>query len=98
VINKRFLSFTLGCLLLMAFPSYSQPPFGPEGLMTPFIARQPQSGPGISLDEAVQRIRRQTGGRILAADTIRSNGTITYRIKVLMPDGRVRVFHVDANR
>lgn len=98
VINKRFLSFTLGCSLLMAFPSYSQPPFGPEGLMTPFIARQPQFGPGISLDEAVQRIRRETGGRILAADTIRNNGTITYRIKVLMPDGRVRVFHVDANR
>jgi hypothetical protein len=95
VINKRVLPVILGCLL-MAFPAYSQPPFGPDRLITPFIARQPQFRPGISLDQAIQRIRRETGGRILAADTVRNNDTVTYRIKVLMPDGRVRVFHVDA--
>lgn len=96
VINKRLLPVILGWLVLMAFPAHSQPPFGPEGLITPFIARQPQFRPGMSLDEAIQRIRRETGGRILAADTVRNDSTVTYRIKVLMPDGRVRVFHVDA--
>lgn len=98
VINKRFLSVILGCLLLAAFPAHSKPPFAREGLAAPFIAREPQFRPGISLDQAIQRIRRETGGRILAADTIRQDGTVAYRIKVLMPDGRVRVFHVDANR
>jgi uncharacterized membrane protein YkoI len=83
-------------MLLMAAPAHSQPPFGPNDPVTPFISRQPQFRPGISLDQAIQRIRRETGGRILAADTVRNDGTLTYRIKVLMPDGRVRVFHVDA--
>ncbi|MGX2040706.1 PepSY domain-containing protein [Methylocaldum sp. MU1018] len=96
MINKRLLPIILGCLLSTAFPAYPQPPFGPEGLVAPFIARQPQLRPGISLDEAIQRIRRETGGRILAADTVRNGGGVTYRIKVLMPDGRVRVFYVDA--
>jgi hypothetical protein len=96
VINKRLSSAILICLLLAASPAYPQPPFGRDTPVTPFIARQPQTRPGISLDQAVQRIRRETGGRILAADTIRNGGGITYRIKVLLPDGRVRVFHVDA--
>ncbi|HYE37965.1 PepSY domain-containing protein [Methylocaldum sp.] len=96
MINIRLLPVILGCLLLMACPAYPQPPFGPEGLITPFITRQPQFRSGISLDEAIQRIRRETGGRILAADTVRNDGAVTYRIKVLMPNGRVRVFYVDA--
>jgi len=80
----------------MAFPAHSQPPFGPDGPIMPFIARQPQFRSGISLDDAIQRVRRETGGRILAADTVGNGGAVTYRIKVLMPDGRVRVFYVDA--
>jgi uncharacterized membrane protein YkoI len=96
VTNKRFSSAILGCLLLAASPAYPQPPFGRDIPVTPFISRQPQLRPGISLDQAIQRIRRETGGRILAADTVRNGGGLTYRIKVLMPDGRVRVFYVDA--
>jgi hypothetical protein len=94
--NKRFSSAILGCLLLAASPAYPQPPFGRDAPVTPFIARQPQARPGISLDQAIQRIRRETGGRILAADTVRNGGGVTYRIKVLLPDGRVKIFHVDA--
>lgn len=51
---------------------------------------------GISLDEAVSRVRRQTGGRVLSAEAHDNRGTLTYRIKVLMPNGAVRVYHVDA--
>lgn len=47
---------------------------------------------GMSLDEAVARVQRETGGRVLAAET---RGD-THRIKVLMPNGAVRVIHVDA--
>jgi uncharacterized membrane protein YkoI len=47
---------------------------------------------GISLDEAVARVRRETGGRVLSAEARDSR----YRIKVLMPNGAVRVINVDA--
>jgi uncharacterized membrane protein YkoI len=47
---------------------------------------------GISLDEAVTRVRRETGGRVLSAEA--RDGR--YRIKVLLPNGAVRVVNVDA--
>lgn len=47
---------------------------------------------GVSLDEAVTRVRRETGGRVLSAEP--RDGR--YRIKVLMPNGAVRVVNVDA--
>ena len=47
---------------------------------------------GVSLDEAVARVRRETGGRVLSAEARDSR----YRIKVLMPNGAVRVINVDA--
>jgi len=47
---------------------------------------------GISLDEAVTRVRRETGGRVLSAEARNSR----YRIKVLLPNGAVRVVNVDA--
>lgn len=47
---------------------------------------------GISLDQAVTRVRRDTGGRVLSAEA--RDGR--YRIKVLLPNGAVRVVNVDA--
>ena len=51
---------------------------------------------GISLDEAVARVRRDTGGRVLSAEARENRGRTTYRIKVLLRDGSVRVVNVDA--
>ena len=53
---------------------------------------------GISLDEAVTRVRRETGGRVLSAEARDRRGDVTYRIKVLLPNGAVRVYNVDARR
>lgn len=47
---------------------------------------------GISLDEAVTRVRRDTGGRVLSAEARDGH----YRIKVLLPNGAVRVINVDS--
>jgi len=58
--------------------------------------RYQQSGGGVSLDEAVARVRAETGGRILSASPVSANGHRYYRIKVLTPDQRVRVIRVDA--
>lgn len=51
----------------------------------------------LSLDEAVARVRRDTGGRVLSAEAHEKRGAVSYRIKVLMPNGAVRVYQVDAH-
>jgi uncharacterized membrane protein YkoI len=51
---------------------------------------------GLTLDEAVARVRRDTGGRVLSAEARENRGHTTYRIKVLLRDGSVRVVNVDA--
>ena len=51
---------------------------------------------GISLDEAVARVKQQTKGRILTAETTQREGKPVHRIKVLLPNGSVRVMYVDA--
>jgi len=52
---------------------------------------------GVSLDEAVAQVKKQTKGRILTAETIQRKGQPVHRIKVLLPNGSVRVMYVDAN-
>ncbi len=51
---------------------------------------------GLSLDQAVSQVRRDTGGRVLSAETVQRNGQRVHRIKVLTPENRVRVYYVDA--
>lgn len=49
-----------------------------------------------SLDQAVQEIKQQTGGRILSAKTVGPVGKKKHVIKVLLPSGKVRIFKVNA--
>jgi len=51
---------------------------------------------GMSLEQAVAQVQRETNGRILTAETVNRNGHPVHRIKVLLPNGNVRVIHVDA--
>jgi len=51
---------------------------------------------GISQDEAVAMVRRQTGGKVLRVDRQVEGESIVYRIRVLKPDGRLREYRVDA--
>lgn len=50
----------------------------------------------IDLQDAVERVQRDTGGRILSAETVRIGRQKLYRVKVLTPDGRVQVEMVPA--
>jgi uncharacterized membrane protein YkoI len=50
----------------------------------------------LTLKEAIEKVEKDTQGTVLSADTIRTRGTVVYRIKVLMPDGRVRIVQVPA--
>jgi hypothetical protein len=53
---------------------------------------QPSRSPGISLDSAVAHASRE--GRVLSADQVDGG----YRIKVLTPQGRVRVLYYGGGR
>nr|WP_240922605.1 hypothetical protein [Oleiagrimonas sp. C23AA] len=48
----------------------------------------------MTLEQAVAKVQSDTGGKVLAADTQRRGRTIEYRIKVLTPNGHVRVVPV----
>ncbi len=51
----------------------------------------------LTLEQAVQQVKRDTDGHVLSADSVRSGRSNKYRIKVLTSDGRVRVVEVDSD-
>lgn len=53
---------------------------------------------GVSLDQAVKRIKGREDVRVLSAERVRTEGKLMYRIKVLTSDGRVRNIWVDPGR
>jgi hypothetical protein len=62
-------------------------------LALPLAAQADQS---LSLEQAVSKVQKDTGGKVLSADTrLVERGRITeYRVKVLTLDGHVRVVPV----
>ena len=60
-------------------------------------ARTTQSG-GKSLSEAIEQVRRQTGGQILSAKTKVNGNREVHHIKVLTKDGKVRTVKVQGRR
>jgi uncharacterized membrane protein YkoI len=48
------------------------------------------------LNRAVKSIKQKTGGRILSAKTVKKNGQRIYKIKVLLPSGKVQTFRITA--
>jgi len=87
-----------GILLIMALhPALADTPRWSQGLRHPDMSESRGiSTGGVSLEQAVKRVRRDSGGRILSAQTVREEGRQVHRIKVLTREGRVRVYTVDA--
>lgn len=51
------------------------------------------------LSDSVRQVERNTGGRVVGAERIeRSGGRDINRVKVVTPEGRVRVIHHDPER
>lgn len=70
----------------------------PHGYAENQFNHKPPPQQGMSLDAAVAQVRRETGGRILSAETVNKGGHRVHRIKVLTPDKRVRIINVNAGR
>ena len=51
-----------------------------------------------SLKQAVQQVKRNTGGKVLSANTVVRGNREVYRIKVLTQDGHVRVVQVEGRK
>jgi hypothetical protein len=71
-------------------------------LMTVGMAVAQSSPPqgGMSLDQAVTQVQQKVGGKVLSAEPRHIGRKVEYRIKVLTPEGHVRVIAVpsDATR
>lgn len=55
-------------------------------------------GGGKTLAQAVEQVRRQYGGRIVSAETVRNGGRETHIIKVLTDDGKVKTVRVPGRK
>jgi uncharacterized membrane protein YkoI len=60
------------------------------------FAAAPAFAAGLSLQEAVAKVERETHGKVLSAETKHNGRQTVYRIKVLTRDGQVRVIEVPA--
>ena len=75
-------------------------------LATPAIAQdsdperpiQIAQNDGKSLSEAVESVRRKTGGRIISAETKRNGNREVHHIKVLTKDGKVKTHKVQGRK
>ncbi|GLQ90623.1 PepSY domain-containing protein [Dyella flagellata] len=59
-----------------------------------------QSAPpqgGMSLDQAVTQVQQRVGGKVLSAEPRHIGRKVEYRIKVLTPEGHVRVIAVPSD-
>ena len=53
---------------------------------------------GVSLSEAIEQVRRRTGGRVVSAETKVQGGREVHHIKVLTDDGKVKTYKVNGPR
>ncbi len=67
----------------------------PEGYGGAFYQTAGKSS-GTTLSQATEQVRRQTGGRVLSAETINKDGRKVHRIKVLTPNHKVVIREIDA--
>ena len=79
----------VACALLLSLPAQGA------------VQTAPVSGPVLYLAQidsasAARIVERQTGGKVLSVHRQETKGRIQYRVKVLLPEGRVRTVMVDA--
>jgi len=97
LITALFLSITLAAGSAVAAPGGHDGRFMLAGTVTTQdLMGSDDPRIKVPLSQAVDDVRRETGGRILSARTVRKNGLFVHRIKVLTPDKRVVIYEVDA--
>jgi len=67
------------------------------GLATAIGVSAQSEEPSVSMDQAVLKVQQDTSGKVLSAEPHRMGRRLEYRIKVLTPQGHVRVMAVPAD-
>ena len=49
----------------------------------------------VPIEAAIRKAKAKYGGKVLSAKEIRSKGPLVYKIKLLLPNGRVKTVFVD---
>ncbi len=65
--------------------------------LSPAMAQTRARPSELSLGEAVNQVQRETRGQVLSAESRRWDRRTEYRIKVLTPQGHVKVMTIPAN-
>lgn len=86
----RNLAIALACMLLAGTALAARKP-PPHSVPASTPARP------VTLEQAVKQVQHTTRGHILAADTVTRGKANVYRIKVLTPQGQVRVVQMHSN-
>ena len=60
------------------------------------VASAQSAAPALSMDQAVLKVKQETGGKVLSAEQRGVGHRQEYRIKVLTPEGHVRVMAVSS--
>lgn len=82
--------------LVLVLPSYS-PAAGVDFFDTADRPTQFSAPAAISLEQAADKVRRETGGRVLSATPAEKAGRRGYSVRVLLDGKRVKKVFVDAN-
>ncbi|MEO6800351.1 MAG: hypothetical protein ABI178_10480 [Rhodanobacter sp.] len=65
--------------------------------LIPFAGAAAQSAkPAVTLDQAVLKVQHDTGGKVLSAESRGIGRRVEYRIKVLTPEGHVKVMAISS--
>lgn len=65
------------------------------GVVAAASAQLPEST--VTLDQAVLQVQQETGGKVLSAEPRRIGRRLEYRVKVLTPEGHVRVMAISSD-
>lgn len=87
--DKRGILLILALLLMVVMPAHARPQVQP-GIIVPIMLAEVDSS------SAARIVERRTGGKVLSVHRQEKKGRVMYRVKVLLPEGRVRTVSVDA--
>lgn len=82
--------------LLSPVPALAAPDWmrGSENQLEPNSLVRP---PGVTLEQAANTVRRETGGRVLSATPSEQGGRRGYEVRVLVDGKRVKSYFVDSD-
>jgi hypothetical protein len=88
-LSKRGMLLLLALLLMVVAPVHAKPSHNRAAAAPLLLAQIDGAG-------AARIVERSTGGKVLSVNRQEKKGRIMYRVKVLLPEGRVRTVMVDA--